>query len=91
MMTPYQKVLLQAKIRGASEEELNELEEFWGKSCKTCDYWQEITEETGRCGYFRYLYEHYPESYNFEEPKDQPITSCHGLCEVFSGYREGDL
>ena len=90
-MTPYQKILLAAKLRGATKEELDELDEFWGKSCKTCDHWQMVTEETGRCQYFYHAYLDRPEFFNFEEPKEQPITSCHGLCEVFCGYREGDL
>lgn len=91
MMTPYQRVLIEANLKGASQKEIDDIIEYWGKSCKTCDYWQELTESTGRCKYFEYLYQTNPELTDYQEPEQQPITSNTGLCEVFSGYREGDL
>lgn len=85
------QALVKAKLQGASDEELYWIEETFGRSCKTCDHWNPITESTGRCQYFYHRYLEDPQYYNFEEPKEQPITSNAGLCEVFSGYREGEL
>lgn len=90
-MSDYELKLMKLRLSGASEDELYWFTETYGKSCKTCDYWQEIDESTGRCQYF---YQHYlddPGFYDYEEPTQQPITTNTGLCEGFCGYREGDL
>lgn len=90
-MTDFELKLLQLKLKGVSEEELYWFSETYGRSCKTCDYWQEIDETSGRCQYFFQHYLDDPAYYDFEEPAEQPITSNKGICEVFSGYRENEL
>jgi hypothetical protein len=90
-MSNFEVELLKLKLKGVSEEEISWFIDTYGKSCKTCDHWHPIDDISGRCNYFYHAYLENPDFYYFIEPKEQPITTNKGLCEVFSGYREGEL
>lgn len=90
-MTKFEIELMKLKLKGVSKEEILQFIDMYGKSCKTCDYWQPIDGISGRCNYFYHMYLENSKFYDFIEPKEQPITTNKGLCEVFSGYREGEL